>query len=151
MANNISGYKQELMAANAFHQNMEVAGFRSTDVFCTDKFNRKITFSKPADIKSGIDQLLTLFATEFEKAVDVPALALCFARFFYVFISIHPYEDANRRTAFTFLERRAKEKSYEIYSIDLLRRVLLEGAVTEEMQKLRSLFIKILKPQQQGA
>lgn len=144
---NMSGYLQELLQINAFHRNMAVDGFRTTDVFCTDKFSRKISFSKPTEIQSSIDSLLTSFAVEFDKAQDLPALALCFARFFYVFIAIHPFEDANRRSAFTFLERRAKEKAYDIHSIDLLRRVLLEGAVAEEMQKLRSLFIRILQPQ----
>ncbi|MFN7112870.1 MAG: Fic family protein [Alphaproteobacteria bacterium] len=143
-------YVQELNILNSAYRSTELRGFRTTEVFCVDKFGRDVTFSKPSDIPLEMDRLMQAFAEEFKNAGDLPSLALCLARFFYVFIAVHPFADGNRRTAFAFLAKRAAEKSYDIQAIDTLRCVLLQGDVAEEMQKLRSLFMVMLKPQAEG-
>lgn len=148
--NKTDSYIEELHEINAVHRG-DRHGFRTSDVFCVDKLGRKINFSKPEVVGQQTKQLMEVFAAEFDNAKDIPAIALSFARFFYAFIAIHPFRDANRRTAFTFLKSRAHEKSCDIQSLDVLRRVLLEGAISEEMQKLRSLFITMLKPKTNGA
>jgi fido (protein-threonine AMPylation protein) len=120
-------------------------GFRTEHVFCVDKFDRPVAFAAPADIDGGMNHLMAVFAEEFAAASDRFLLSRTFARFYYGFIAIHPFIDANRRTAFVFLENRAAERSCKIESIDILRKVLLEGQVEAEMQKLIALFEAILK------
>lgn len=145
-----NAYVQELDSINAAYRSGKLTGFRSTQVICIDKYGREVGFSAPPDIPFEMGRLMQAFAEEFKNAADIPSLALCFARFFYVFIAVHPYADANRRTAFDFIKRRAAEKSCDIGDIDMLRRVLLQGDVAEEMNKLRSLFIVLLTPQAKG-
>ena len=139
-------YAEELHTINAAYRGGR-QGFRTTEVCCADVFGRKISFSKHHDVPLEMARLMDVFAAEFDSTDDIPAIALCFARFFYAFIAIHPFRDASRRTAFAFMENRSREKSCDIHSINVLRRVLLEGDVAAEMQKLRSLFITMLKPQ----
>ena len=144
----INKYVQELVTLNAKHLG-GVAGFRTWNVSCIDKFGREICFFSPDEIENSIYRLMTVFSEEFQNAADIFSLSRSFAKFYYGFIAIHPFPNANRRTAFTFLENRANDKAYRIVSIELLQKILLEGSVATEMQKLMILFSEILKPQPQ--
>lgn len=143
-------YLRDLQTINGTHRGGGIQRYRTKDVICLDAFGRTIAFSKPEKLTPEMTRLLAVFTAEFAQVADVPALALTFARFYYAFIAIHPFDDANRRTAFTFMECRAREKSFTICRPELLRRVLLEGNVAEEMQTLRSLLITMLQPHTEG-
>ncbi|MEZ0226142.1 MAG: Fic family protein [Alphaproteobacteria bacterium] len=129
----------------------EIAGnpdedFRGQPVICVDRHDREIHFTPHAQIGEKMTALLSAFAEEFKDAADVRAVSAALAKFYYGIIAIHPFTDANRRTAFAFIERRAREKSYAVSGIALLRNCLFEGKVAREMEKLTALFTHILKP-----
>jgi hypothetical protein len=121
-------------------------GFRAQPVICIDRLDREIHFTPHAEIAQKMNGLLAAFAAEFNRAGDIGAVAAALAKFYYGIIAIHPFMDANRRTAFAFIAGRAQEKSYAVSGIDLLRNCLFEGKVAREMEKLTSLFTHILKP-----
>jgi hypothetical protein len=129
----------------------EIAGkpgedFRGQSVICIDRHDREIHFTPHEQIGEKTNALLSAFANDFGLAEDLRAVSAALAKFYYGIIAIHPFTDANRRTAFAFVERRAREKSYSIIGIDLLRNCLFEGKVAREMEKLTALFTHILKP-----
>ncbi len=141
-----SDYIQELLEINARHLETTCSGFRTADVYCVDRYGREIHFSPPQKIDDDIFRLMTTFSGEFQSADDISLLCRAFARFYYGFIAVHPFSNGNYRTACTFIQRRAKEKSYNIASLQILRKILLEGAVATEMQKLMTAFKVVLKP-----
>jgi len=144
---NIDIYIKELVAINGGHLEIKDNYFRAADGYCIDKSGREISFSAPEEIDASLRRVITVFSDEFESANDLASLSRTFARFYYGFIAVHPFTDGNYRTACTFLQRRAQEKSYEIASLRILKKILLEGAVAAEMQKLMTAFEIILKPQ----
>jgi hypothetical protein len=141
-----SSYIEELTGLHADIAETPGEGFREAPVICVDRHDREVHFTPAADIARKMNALLGVFADEYERAIDVASLSASLAKFYYGAIAIHPFMDANRRAAFAFLERRAKEKSYRLQGIDLLRQCLFEGDVPREMQKLTALFTHILKP-----
>lgn len=144
-------YLQELIAINSLHVSAWSNGFRSDDGYCIDRFGREIQFAKPEEIDANVHKLIEIFSSEFKSANDLALLSRAFARFYYGFIAIHPFEDGNHRTACIFLQKRADEKSYEITSLNILKKILLEGDVQTEMQKIIMAFKIVLKPKFQGA
>jgi hypothetical protein len=120
--------------------------FRGQSVICIDRHDHEIHFTPHEQIARKMNSLLTAFADEFCAAADCRAVSAALAKFYYGIIAIHPFTDANRRTAFAFIELRAREKSYAVSGIDLLRNCLFEGKVAREMEKLTALFTHILKP-----
>jgi fido (protein-threonine AMPylation protein) len=137
-------YIQELRDIHA-----EISGdgqFRHESVVCIDKFDREIHFTPHDQINERLAELMAVFAWELKAALTHRALAATLAKFYYGFIAIHPFKDANRRTAFVFLINRAEERGYHLFSISLLRKVLFEGNVRQEMEKLTALFTQMLKP-----
>ncbi|HEX2753353.1 MAG TPA: Fic family protein, partial [Alphaproteobacteria bacterium] len=131
---------------NARHLETTSSGFRTSDVYCIDRYGREIHFSPPREIDDDLSRLLAVFSGEFQSADDISLLSRAFARFYYGFIAVHPFSNGNHRTVCTFLQRRAQEKSYDLESLKLLRKILLEGSVAAEMQKLITAFKLILKP-----
>ncbi len=142
-------YLADLLSLNEFLSSKD-KGFRTQDVYCVDINNRKINFAAPSDIAQNMAQLMSVFAAEYERASTVPLLSKAFAKFYYGFISVHPFMDANRRTAFAFIEKRAANKGYDIGSLDVLRNIILEGHVAAEMKKLIVIFEYLLKQKKGG-
>lgn len=141
---NAQHYIQELKDIHA-----EIAGestLRDVAVTCIDKHDREIHFTPCHQINEKLADLMFIFTWEYKAAVNHRALAACLAKFYYGFIAIHPFKDANRRTAFIFLINRAEEQGYHLFSIALLRKCLFEGKVQAEMEKLTALFTHMLKP-----
>lgn len=120
--------------------------FRRDGVFCIDKFGREVSFYKPEDVDPAIQSLLDIFTVDFAAASDKGSLSLILAKFYYSLIAIHPFPNGNRRTAFAFLEERAQEKSYHLYNVELLQKLLFEGDVQGDMKNLTALFQYMLQP-----
>jgi hypothetical protein len=139
-------WTEELMGINAHILQKELGGFRGTPVICVDTFGREIHFVSADEVPRNIGNMLEVFADDFSKAREYFALSVSFAKLFYSLIAIHPFENANRRTAVEFLMRRAKEKGYSLHSTDLLKKVLFEGNVGHELRILSLLFSQLLRP-----
>jgi len=139
-----STYLSEIQAMNA-----GVVGncgvFRRENVFCVDRFGRDISFYKPEDVVPAMQNLMEIFSSEYAAALDCGSLAIVLAKFYYSLIAIHPFSDGNRRTAFAFLEARARDKSYHLRKIELLQKLLFEGDVKGDMKKLTALFQYMLQ------
>lgn len=141
-------WKEELFTIHArySHQSEDQIRWRTETVQCLSKDGRIIHFTKPADISSRMDILLSwLLDKELEVNGDQGKLVDLLARLWISFISIHPFLDHNGKTAIAFLDAVARNHQFKIADPSKLTQLLLTGKSQLDLQAVATIMIAILR------
>lgn len=121
-------------------------GFRSQSVYCLSREGQQITFAPPHQVLPLLQKITTEFLFSIQKDTTIQGFVQAITLFWIGFISIHPFNDGNGRTAKEFIRRIALTTAYEVVSFDLLDKVLLTGNLKSDIPRVETaLLLRIQK------
>jgi fido (protein-threonine AMPylation protein) len=127
-----------LLSLNAKLQKMAQSHFRDHPVYCLAKSGQKITFVAPELISICLIKLL-------EKVEKEKDFLRSLSIFWIGFIAIHPFENANGRTAKEYLRLKLKERELEVVNLNQIDSILLTKNTKDNLQKINHFLDQNIK------
>ncbi|MBY0517207.1 MAG: Fic family protein [Bacteriovoracaceae bacterium] len=121
-------------------------GLRQHDVFCVAKTGQKIRFTQPQNIAGQLSLILEKFDELYSEALELKSLSFALAYFWFGFIAVHPFANANGRTGKAYLLDKIKFKGMKLKDPEKLQAILLKGDTTEDLKQLTQYFYTHLEP-----
>ena len=121
-------------------------GFRATDVSCVSRDGRRIQFVNHSEVPGLTEKCLTMFEENMARAIQIDDISFSCALFWIGFIAIHPFMDANGRTAKAVIAKELNKKRFHMITFDLIDRYLIEGNIDEDLGVLQKLFLASIEP-----
>lgn len=133
-----------LMNASLVQYKNKIA-LRDEDVCCVRRDGKLAIFGNKDKVLRSFITYIDLWKNNFGKAQNLKDVARSSAHFWLTFISIHPFEDGNGRTAKKLLEKIVTMKGFKVKSYYFIDRYLFKGDVKEDLFHLENLFVASLE------
>ncbi len=140
-----------LVLLNSQILNFKNIGIRNKPVFCKDKQGTEYEFLPPEVVPEALSLVLEDFSGRWEMANSLDTIARLCAQFWLNFISIHPFENGNGRTAESYLVDRLYEKDLELRDVRVFKGYVMgHQSADEDFKNLYKLFLVSICPIEKG-